>query len=235
MHIFYTPDIETNQYTMNEAESKHCIRVLRLSIDDKICLLDGKGGYYIAKITDNHYKRCSVKVIENTQNYGMRSFNLHIAIASTKNIDRFEWFIEKACEIGIDEITPLLCQRSERKIIKPERLNKILISAIKQSVKAYLPKFNDLTKFNDFIKLTTNNDSQKFIAHCLDNDKKAIKDIYIKKNNAVILIGPEGDFSETEIQSAIENKYKAVSLGNSRLRTETAGVVACHTVNFLND
>ena len=233
MHLFYTPDLNGNLYTLNEIESKHCVRVLRLNINDQIQLIDGKGGFYTAKIINSNPKKCIVEIIETKKDYGKRNHYLHIAIAPTKNIDRFEWFLEKATEIGIDEITPVICEHSERKAIKPDRLEKIIVSAIKQSIKAYKPKLNDLMKFKDFIK--QNSDSKKFIAHCEENHKTPLKSNYHKGQNTIILIGPEGDFSPEEIELAKQNKYTEISLGESRLRTETAGVVACHTINLIND
>ncbi len=233
MHLFYTSDITDKLYILNEIESKHCIRVLRLNINDTIQLIDGKGGFYTAKIIDPNPKKCSIEIIETMQHYGKRNHYLHIAIAPTKSIDRFEWFLEKATEIGIDEITPIICERSERKTIKPERLEKIIISAIKQSIKAYKPKINKLTKYKNFV--TQNSDSVKYIAHCEKSNKLHLKNSYKKGQNTTILIGPEGDFSPEEITLAIQNNYTEISLGNSRLRTETAGVVACHTINLIND
>jgi len=233
MHLFYTPDLSSNIYTLNEIESKHCVRVLRLSTDDIIELIDGNGGFYKAKITDPNPKKCTVEIIETKKEFGKRNHYLHIAIAPTKNIDRFEWFLEKATEIGIDEITPILCEHSERKTIKNERLEKILISAVKQSIKAYKPKLNDLTSYTNFIK--QNIDGEKYIAHCEENQKHLLKNSYKQGQNTIILIGPEGDFSTLEISLAKENNYKEISLGESRLRTETAGVVACHTINIINE
>lgn len=233
MHLFYTPDLNDNLYTLNEIESKHCIRVLRLNMDDQIELIDGKGGFFTAKIIDSNPKKCTVEIINTKINYGKRNHYLHIAIAPTKNIDRFEWFLEKATEIGIDEITPILCEHSERKAIKPERLEKIITSAIKQSIKAYKPKLNNLTKYKDFINQNSN--CVKYIAHCEENKKILLKNNYTKGENTIILIGPEGDFSPEEIKLAKQNNFTEISLGESRLRTETAGVVACHTINLIND
>lgn len=233
MHLFYTPDIKGNIYTLNEIESKHCIRVLRLSLNDEIQLIDGKGGFFKAKIIDTDSKKCIVEVVSSQIEYSKRNHYLHIAIAPTKNMDRFEWFLEKATEIGIDEITPILCKHSERKIIKNDRLEKILVSAMKQSLKAYKPKLNELTSYQEFIAQEFK--GQKYIAHCEENDKEFLKDLYKAQTDTVILIGPEGDFSPTEIESAKKAEYKEISLGNSRLRTETAGLVACHTINLLND
>jgi len=232
MHIFYTPDISGNTYTLDETESKHCVRVLRLEKGEKITLVDGRGGFYNAEISDPNPKRCAVKVINSEQNFGFRNFQVHIAIAPTKNIERMEWFLEKATEIGINRVIPLLCQHSERKEIKHDRLEKVMVSAMKQSLKAYLPQLDELTKFNDLIRQPF--DGLKFIAHCEEQHRDLLKNLIVPNQNYLILIGPEGDFSSEEIEAAIQSGYQPVSLGDSRLRTETAGVVACHTFNLLN-
>jgi len=233
MHIFYTPDISGKTYTLDETESKHCIRVLRLSKGDEITLVDGRGGFFTAEIADPNPKRCKVNVVNSELNYGLRNFQVQVAIAPTKNIERLEWFLEKATEIGIDRVTPLLCQHSERKEIKNERLEKVMVSAMKQSLKAYLPKLVELTKFNEFIKQPF--EGQKFIAHCEEQHRELLKNVMELSKNYLILIGPEGDFSPEEIELAIAFGFLSVSLGDSRLRTETAGVVACHTLNLLNE
>jgi 16S rRNA (uracil1498-N3)-methyltransferase len=233
MHIFYTPDISGNTFILDETESKHCIRVLRLEKGDEITLVDGRGGYYLAEINDPNPKRCMVEVVRSEKKFGLKNFQVHIAIAPTKNIERMEWFLEKATEIGINRIIPLLCQHSERKEIKPERLEKVMVSAMKQSLKAYLPQLDELTKFSDLIRQPF--DGQKFIAHCEDQHRDLLKNQIVPNQKTLILIGPEGDFSPEEIQAAIQAGFKPVSLGNSRLRTETAGVIACHTVNLMNE
>lgn len=239
MHLFYTPDINTDQYTLNEEESKHCVRVLRLTIGDRIVLIDGKGGLYDAEITLDHPKRCEVKIITKKKEVGKRSYQLHVAIAPTKHMDRLEWFAEKATEIGIDELSLLNCQHSERVIVKTERLEKVLVSAIKQSVKAYLPKLNEVTDFKKFIAATIDFKGQKFIAHCYPTQNKEVEKLHLKeqyklKQNALILIGPEGDFSVEEVKLAMDNGFQEISLGTSRLRTETAALTACLTVHILN-
>ena len=233
MHIFYTPDISDKTYTLDEPESKHCVRVLRLEKGDEITLVDGRGGFFTAEIADPNPKRCTVNVIKSELNFGQRNFKVHVAIAPTKNNERLEWFLEKATEIGIDRVTPLLCRYSERKEIKHDRLEKVMVSAMKQSLKAYLPKLDELTKFNDFIKLPFA--GQKFIAHCEEQHREFLKNLVKSGENYLILIGPEGDFSPEEIEMAIQAGFQPVSLGESRLRTETAGVVACHTFNLLNE
>ena len=232
MHIFYIPDISGEMIKLDPDESKHAIRVLRLEKGSVVRAVDGKGGYYTAEIINPDYKNCCLKITGRIQEYEKKKFYLHIGIAPTKSIDRFEWFIEKSAEIGIDEITPLLTEHSERKKSIPDRLEKILISAIKQSVKAYMPKLNGLTNFNDLI-----NDckpGKKYIDHCTGETKPHLKDVIQTGSDNLILIGPEGDFSPDEIERANHNGFKSVSLGPSRLRTETAGVVACHIVNLLN-
>lgn len=233
MQIFYAPDISGNTYTLNEEESKHCIRVLRLDSGDEITLVNGKGGLYKTRIVKPEPKRCQVEVFEAVTEYEKRNHYLHIAIAPTKNIERFEWFLEKATEIGIDEITPLLCEHSERKVINNERLEKIIVSAMKQSVKAYLPKLNQIMTFKQFLQ--TNNDGELYIAHCNKKDLSHLKNEIHPYQKVTILIGPEGDFSPEEVNQAIQLKFKEISLGTSRLRTETAGVVACHIANLLNE
>lgn len=196
-------------------------------------LIDGKGGFYTAKIVEPNSKKCTVEIVETKKEYEKRNHRLHIAIAPTKNNDRLEWFLEKATEIGIDEITPIVCEHSERKVIKPERLEKILVSAMKQSIKAYKPQLNDLVRYTDFIKRPFA--GEKFIAHCEDDNKSYLKNKYTVGRDVLILIGPEGDFSRQEIDEARQNNFTEISLGNSRLRTETAGVVACHTINLFNE
>lgn len=233
MHIFYTPELSGKNYTLDETESKHCIRVLRLQQGDEIILVDGRGGFFTAEITDPNPKRCSVKVIKSELQFGLRNFKVQIAIAPTKNMDRIEWFLEKATEIGISRITPLLCRYSERKEIKHDRLEKVMVSAMKQSLKAYLPQLDPLTKFTDLISQPFS--GQKFIAHCEEQHREILKNLIEPAQNYLILIGPEGDFSTDEIEAAIQAGFRPVSLGDSRLRTETAGLVACHTFNLLNE
>ncbi|MEJ6981673.1 16S rRNA (uracil(1498)-N(3))-methyltransferase [Pedobacter sp. P351] len=231
MHLFYTPDISGDSYELNEEESRHCSKVLRLEQGDKVNLIDGRGGFYLAEIVNSHPKHTSLKILEHHQEYSRRNHYLHIAVAPTKNIDRFEWFLEKATEIGIDEITPIICDRSERKEVKTERLNKIITSAVKQSLKAYHPRLNEPCRFKDFISKPA---AEKFIAHCIDSEKSSLSDRITLHGNYTILIGPEGDFSTSEVENAIDSGYIPVTLGNSRLRTETAALQACFEINFLN-
>ncbi len=233
MHLFYTPDLNhKTEYTLNTEESKHCIKVLRLSQDDIVYLIDGKGDFCTGKIINPNPKATLIKIIEQQSGFGKRNHYLHIAIAPTKNIERLEWFLEKATEIGIDEITPLICDRSERKEVKTERLNKVIVSAVKQSLKAYHPKLNEAEKFKTFI--SGKRSGQKFIAHCMDGEKSSLKDKMELRSEYTILIGPEGDFSAEELKMALTAGYFPVSLGISRLRTETAALEACFEINFLN-
>lgn len=232
MHIFYAPDIAGNTYTLPEEESKHCIRVLRLNIGDEITLIDGKGNLFTASIANPNPKRCEVIVTDVKTEFGKRNFYLHIAIAPTKNIERLEWFLEKATEIGIDEITPILCDRSERKLVNNDRLEKIIVSAVKQSIKAYVPKLNEMISLKQF--LNQHIEGQKFIAHCNSWDLPHLKNNLQLSSKVTILIGPEGDFTPSEVEQSMSKGYEEISLGTSRLRTETAGVVACHTVSLIN-
>lgn len=231
MHVFYTPDIQ-NSNELPEEEAAHAIRVLRLQTGDEVMLTDGQGNFYRAEISTATNKRCLVRVLETIVQEPLWSGYLHIAMAPTKNMDRTEWFAEKATEIGFDELTFLNCRFSERRVIKTERISKILISAIKQSLKARLPKLNEMTDFDRFIAQPFN--GQKFIAHCYEGEKPLLKDIIRKGENALVMIGPEGDFSEEEVEKAIGQGFQPISLGRSRLRTETAALVACHILNLEN-
>ncbi|MDR0754303.1 MAG: 16S rRNA (uracil(1498)-N(3))-methyltransferase [Prevotellaceae bacterium] len=233
MHVFYSPDINGIRYCLNETESKHCRSVLRLNTDDLIYLIDGCGNFYTAKIADLSAKKCIVDIIDVKNNYEKRNYRLHIAIAPTKSIDRFEWFLEKATEIGVDEITPIVCEHSERKALKTERLQKVIIAAAKQSIKAFLPKINEIMSFKNMAEQKF--EGKKLMAHCGENDKVSLKKIIKPHENALIFIGPEGDFSKNEIRFALQNNFIEISLGNSRLRTETAAVHACSTVCLINE
>ncbi len=212
MQIFYTPDIAVNP-ELPEEEAGHCIRVLRLTEGDEILLTDGKGTFYKAAISRAHHKHCEVSILESWQQPALWNFHLHI-------------------EIGIDAITCLNCRFSERREIKPARLEKILVSAMKQSQKATLPQLEGMTDFKSFVSQPF--DGRKFIAHCEDGDKTLLKQTYRPGENALVLIGPEGDFSPEEIELALQQGFEPISLGESRLRTETAALVACHTIHVLN-
>ncbi|NCE72025.1 16S rRNA (uracil(1498)-N(3))-methyltransferase [Odoribacter sp. Z80] len=232
MYLFYAPDIEGDYYTLNAEESRHCIRVLRFTEGESVSLVDGKGNWYNAVVERPELKGCGVRVTEKIENHGQRPFHLHLAVAPTKNIDRTEWMLEKCTEMGIDEITLLHTAHSERKVVKDERLEKVLVSAMKQSLKAYLPRLNPMVDFRQMV--TEECSAQKFIAHCCPGEKKRLDEVYQPGRDAVILIGPEGDFSTEEVALAEANGFIAISLGTSRLRTETAGIVACHSINFMN-
>lgn len=229
MPLFYSKDIQT-ETTLNDIESYHVTKVLRLKKDAELILTDGNGYHYNARITNVDKRRCQVVIINKTKQEKHNYF-LHIAISPTKNIDRFEWFLEKATEIGIDKITPIITHHSERRKIKQERCQKIIISAMKQSIKFYQPKLRPICSFQDFIEEKTS--ETRYIAHCHKSQKKPLKDIK-KKKDSVILIGPEGGFSKDEITKALEYNYNPISLGNTRLRTETAGIVATHTISIIN-
>lgn len=230
MTIFYSPDILTTS-VLSEEESLHCAKVLRMKTGEEALIVDGKGGMFQAKIIAPHPKHTAVQIINHQLRITGRTSSIHIAIAPTKNMDRLEWFAEKATEIGVDEITPVFCRFSERKNINIERLEKILISAMKQSQKAHLPKLNPACPVQQLLKQAT--ESQKFIAHCYDGEKQLLQQLYNKEESALVMIGPEGDFSQEEVTLALSNGFQPVSLGESRLRTETAGVVAVHTMNLL--
>ena len=232
MHLFYTPDISADYFTLDEEESKHCIKVLRLQNGDEVSLVDGRGGLYTARILDAHPKRTLLKIIDTRLQYAKRNHYLHIAIAPTKNIERTEWFLEKATEIGIDEISLVISDHSERREVKPERLKRVITSAMKQSLKAYHPVLNQSVSFHQFIQST--HQSQRFIAHCMDGEKRSLKQEISLQSDYLIMIGPEGDFTAPEVAAALESGFTAITLGDSRLRTETAALEACFEINFLN-
>jgi len=235
MQLFFDSHIKNTdkQFTFDKIESKHIVRVLRKKEGDVLFITNGKGWLFSSSISNANDKKCTV-VIQNAQKIeNPLHYNLHIAIAPTKNNQRFEWFLEKATEIGITEITPLICEHSERKVIKKERLEKVLIAAMKQSKRFYLPKFNEAISFKQF--MNNEHNGQKFIAHCEETGKQSLKNQLKEQIDVLILIGPEGDFSLSEIALALDKKFKPVSLGKSRLRTETAGIVATHSVAFVNE
>ncbi|MBQ6746708.1 MAG: 16S rRNA (uracil(1498)-N(3))-methyltransferase [Bacteroidaceae bacterium] len=231
MHVFYTPDINHNK-ALPEEEAAHAVRVLRLQPGDEVMITDGKGCFYRAEISASDKKRCMVHILEKQLQAPLWKNHIHLAVAPTKNMDRMEWLAEKATEIGLDEITFLDCRYSERKVIKTERIEKILVSAIKQSLKARMPILHGMTDFAQFVSQPFS--GQKFIAHCYKNERKELKDIIQPGQDAVVLIGPEGDFSEEEVSLALSHGFTSISLGPSRLRTETAALVAVHTLNLFN-
>ena len=227
MQIFIANESELELGELNEFESKHCTKVLRKKPGDEIKITNGCGDLFTGIITKTTSKKCNFELV-NTIHYPKTTAPLHIAIAPTKSIDRFEFFIEKCIEIGISEITPMLCFHSERKTIKLERLNKIIISACKQSKNFHFPKLNGLTPFSSVVNSEYNH---KLIAHCVDHQKTELKNYRINEPT-LIFIGPEGDFSKDEIELALKNEFQPISLGESRLRTETAGIVACTIANL---
>ncbi len=230
MQLFYIPGVKGDTAVMNETESRHCIRVLRMGKGEKIHFVDGAGGFYEGIIASDDPKKCMVKVTDRQQEYEKRNYELHIAIAPVKNNDRFEWFLEKATEIGIDTITPVICQRSERRKIREDRMEAILVSAMKQSVKAWKPVLQDIVPMEDFLKKDFGN-AECFIAHCIDGDEREeLIRAECSGKRFLIVIGPEGDFTPGEVESAVSRGFRPVSLGRSRLRTETAGVVAAQIV-----
>ncbi|MBF6642385.1 16S rRNA (uracil(1498)-N(3))-methyltransferase [Flavobacterium sp. J49] len=234
MQLFYNPSItETaNSFVFDKEESKHIIKVLRKKEGDVLFVTNGLGVLFKTEITVASDNKCTVK-INSFEQQEKPKFHLHLAVAPTKMNERYEWFLEKAAEIGIQEITPIICEHSERKVIKIDRFQKILESAMKQSLHFYLPKLNEPIAFKDFVKKESR--GQKFIAHCEETDKKSLKNELKNNEDVTILIGPEGDFSVKEIQLALEQSYIPVSLGQTRLRTETAAIVACHSVVFKNE
>jgi 16S rRNA (uracil1498-N3)-methyltransferase len=232
MTLFYAPDIALSPF-LPEEESIHAARVLRLIKGDEITVTDGKGFFYRCTISQPHPKQCEVAITERRQHNPSWQAGIHIAVAPTKSMDRMEWFAEKATEIGIDAITCLQCRFSERREIKTARLEKILISAMKQSLKATLPALNGMTDFKTFVGQPRN--GMKLIAHCeADAETQLLQHTCRAGEDVTILIGPEGDFSQDEIMFARQHGFIPVSLGKSRLRTETAAVVACHTIHILS-
>lgn len=229
MHLFYAPHIALS-HELPVDEAAHALRVLRLQPGDEVNLTDGQGCFYRARISECNRKRCLVEVEEKEKQAPLWKGHLHIALAPTKNMDRMEWLAEKATEIGFDELTFLNCQWSERHIVKGERIEKILVSAMKQSLKARLPKLNEMTEFTRFVKQPFN--GQKFIAHCHEGDKQLLRQALQPDQDALVLIGPEGDFTPAEVDEAIKQGFTPVSLGNTRLRTETAALVAVHLMNL---
>ena len=230
MHLFYTPDIDTT-LELPQEEAAHAIRVLRLTEGDEVMLTDGKGSFYRAEIDMISGKRCYVRIVETTTPDPLWRGHLHLAMAPTKNMDRIEWFAEKATEIGFDELTFLDCRFSERRVVKTERVEKILVSAMKQSLKPTLPILNGMTPFDKFIAQPFA--GQKFIAHCYEGEKEPLMQALKPGEDALVLIGPEGDFSPEEVEKAIVNGFRPITLGKSRLRTETAALVAVHCMNLV--
>lgn len=236
MQLFYNQFITeaSKEIIFDKEESRHIFKVLRKKEGSILNLTNGKGFFFKVELLQSNPKNCIATVLEVKKQEPL-PYSLHIAVAPTKLNDRYEWFLEKATEIGVTEITPIICDHSERKVIKLERFEKKIQSAMKQSLKAYLPKINEAITFQVFLKLQTINSHQKLIAHCEETNKQSLKSILKPNDNTTILIGPEGDFSTNEINESIKTGFIPVTLGNSRLRTETAAIVACHSVAFINE
>lgn len=234
MHLFYQPDIVPDEpvQLLTEDDSRHAVKTLRLSVGDAVAVTDGRGNRYLAAIHTADARRCAFRISE-TQTTPPRPFSIRICIAPTKNIDRIEWFIEKAVEIGIERISFFFGQHSERRVLKLDRLEKIAVAAMKQSLQSYMPVIDEALPFGELMK--TIPEAQRFIAHLPADEQPQhlIKQAAVAGQYAV-LIGPEGDFSEKEIQQAMSAGFQLVTLGPNRLRTETAGLMACHTLNVLN-
>jgi 16S rRNA (uracil1498-N3)-methyltransferase len=233
MNVFYAAEIEGDTAFLGEVESGHAIRVLRMNKGDEAIITDGKGGWFTGMIENTHLKKCTIRIISSQYNFEKRNYWLTMAVAPTKNSDRMEWFLEKATEIGIDHFVPIKCSFGERKNINLARLEKIALSAMKQSLKAWLPEISEMVSFGDFIAQPFK--GKKLIAHCYPGQKPHLKNVVNPGENVLVLIGPEGDFSIEEVKLAVENGFQEISLGQSRLRTETAALVACHTVALVNE
>ncbi|RXJ51132.1 16S rRNA (uracil(1498)-N(3))-methyltransferase [Gelidibacter gilvus] len=234
MQLFYNPNIDENtpEILFSKDESKHIVKVLRKNSGDQLHITNGIGWLFVAEITNADIKNCVASIISKAFEPA-RNYKVHLAVAPTKMNDRYEWFLEKATEIGVDAITPIICDHSERKVVKTDRFEKILQSAMKQALLYYMPVLNETISFNDFINQPFN--GQKFIAHCEETERTSLKNALQPQSDVLILIGPEGDFSPNEIKAAIALGFKPVTLGNTRLRTETAAIVACHSVAFSNE
>lgn len=234
MQLFYAPDMTLPQYKLSSEEAKHAIKVLRLGVGDMLHITDGRGNLHHCRVTEITNHNCTVAVESTVAEFEKRGYNLTMAVAPTKNIDRFEWFLEKATEIGVDTFIALESAHSERRVVKPEREQKVITSAVKQSLKAYHPQFEDMTPFKKLV--TQHFDGRKFIAHCGQAvvEKKYLASTLLVGENALILIGPEGDFSPEEVRLAVENGFEEITLGTQRLRTETAAVMAVAMVAIRN-
>ena len=231
-HTFFAPDLSGATHTLPEDESKHAVRVLRLAPGDAVVLVDGRGSVFQAEVADANPKRCQLRVTRQQQ-VPRRPYFVHVAVAPTKNLDRMEWLVEKAVEIGVDQLTFLRCARSERRELKLERLQKIAVSALKQSGQAWLPQLSELTDFTDFLPAIEG--STSFIGHLEAGDRTPLARVAAAGAGCCILIGPEGDFTPQEIQAAFARGIRPVTLGASRLRTETAALAAAHTVHVARE
>ncbi len=233
MQVFYAPDISGNSCVLDENESRHCAKVLRLCKSDIVKLIDGKGNLYEGVIIEPNPKACVININNVIKDYQQRPYRLHLVVSPLKNPERFDWLIEKCVEIGVDEITPVICNKTEKMSIRKERVESIIISAMKQSLKATLTVLNPVTGFREMI--SQNRSGLKLIAHCSDKyERKSIMQVYKGEKEILFLIGPEGDFTGDEIQEAVSKGFVSVHLGSSRLRTETAAIAACLSIYLLN-
>ncbi len=232
VQLFYAPDFTPDQPILPDEEARHALKVLRLELGSLIHITDGKGNLYVTKIVSSDLKKPRFQVQQTQSEMGKRDYKIHMAVAPTKNPDRTEWLVEKCVELGVDVISFIQCDRSERKHFKTDRLEKIAVSAMKQSLKMYLPEIRDMISFDKFV--TNQTAEQKFIGY-LDNEKKYYLSELAKPGlSYCMLIGPEGDFSPKEVELALLHGFQPVSLGESRLRTETAAMAACHILNIVN-
>lgn len=234
MQLFYNPNIDQHvtTFSFDREESKHIIKVLRKKDNDTLYVTNGIGYLFTTQIILASENKCTVQLIS-FEEFKKPQASLHLAVAPTKMNERYEWFLEKATEIGVSEITPIIGDHSERKTINHERFSKIILAAMKQSNQYFLPKLNEAVSFKTFIEKIL--PGQKYIAYCEEGNKQPLKEKIITNTDMTILIGPEGDFSLSEISHALKNGFSPVSLGNTRLRTETAAIVACHTFAFINE
>lgn len=233
MQLFYHPELDknTDQFIFPPDESRHISKVLRKNSGDILQVTNGKGLWFEAEILIPDHKKCSAKIISLTQ-VPQKPYQLHMVVAPTKLNDRFEWFLEKATEIGVHQITPIICEHSERRVLKMDRMEKVLLAAMKQSLQSYLPQLNPAISFKEY--MAQSKSGELYIAHCAEDNKTELYHCAEAQKDATILIGPEGDFSPDEIQLALDNGFRAVALGNTRLRTETAAIVACTTFALIN-
>jgi len=231
MPVFYTSQIDHEEAMLSEEESRHIIKVLRMAVGDPVDIVDGMGNYYTGKIRVPDPKACQVSIRNVTSDYLQREYYLQIAIAPPKSTERFEWFLEKATEIGVDEISPIICERSERNHIRHDRSQKILIAAMKQSGRALLPRLNREISLGEFLKQSVAD--VKLIAHCHTSPDQQIDSEPLMNRKWIILIGPEGDFTPGEIEASRQKAYREINLGEAVFRTETAGIIACHTISLL--
>jgi 16S rRNA (uracil1498-N3)-methyltransferase len=232
MHVAYLPKIDSTTLFLDDNESNHCLRVLRMRQGDRLLLMDGKGSVFKSKILDAKGKNCLVQIMEKYIEVPQAEYKLHIALSPTKQIDRFNWFVEKATEIGVGIITPIFCDNSERTVLKTERVEKIIIAALKQSINPWRPVLSTPRKFSNFIAEAE--DEQRFIAYCTDEHLPLLQEVAKNNSNTTVMIGPEGDFSSEEVEKAISKGFTPVSLGKNRYRTETAGVLALYSLVLIN-